>query len=662
MSPRKSRAGLLVLLLALAVAIFGQYYLGHKQEFMWDGVLALLAAMLLFGWAAARLEPAARVRSAAGDGLSYFLRQFWGLLQRDVVRLGALLAGLGLGAVVALAASHRQPGARGWDLLLAWLVSLGLVAGAFVHWRTLPRRAWAVLRAGVRNPEWALVVALALATFLLRAINLENIPFILSGDEASMGLEARAVLQGTSTNPFVTGWLSHPTLYFFLQAGFLRLFGQTTAALRLSSAVVSAATVVLLYLFARRYHGRLAAAVAGIFFAGFHFAIHYGRLGVNNIWDPFFGLATFYFVLRGLEERRTRDLVVGGMLMGMAVYFYTGARLIPELLLALIVYWAVTERGFVREHASRLLVVFLSALAAALPLLVFFAGHMNDMMARWNMMGIFPSGWVEYQVLETGKSVGAVVWGQFVKAALAYNYYPDPTFWYYPGIPLFHFLPAVFFVLGMAYALRHLLERRYLLLVLWWLAVIIFGGTLLENPPSSFRLVLSIPPAVLLMALGVTKALELLRVALDQPRVAATVSAVVLALAMSYQSAHFYLADYTPSHQFAGTNTEVADRMGRYLAVLGPEYTCYFRGAPRMYAGFATIPYLAPDVPVVDTPSLSSDLSFIDASREAVFIVLPEYTSELNLVTGRFSGRLREFRDKNGFILFLAYEIDRSAA
>lgn len=65
---------------------------------------------------------------------------------------------------------------------------------------------------------------------------------------------------------------------------------------------------------------------------------------------------------------------------------------------------------------------------------------------------------------------------------------------------------------------------------------------------------------------------------------------------------------------------------------------------------------------MVDTPSLSSDLSFIDASREAVFIVLPEYTSELNLVTGRFSGRLREFRDKNGFILFLAYEIDRSAA
>ena len=184
----------------------------------------------------------------------------------------------------------------------------------------------------------------------------------------------------------------------------------------------------------------------------------------------------------------------------------------------------------------------------------------------------------------------------------------------------------------------------------------------MENPPSSFRLVLSIPPAVLLMALGVVKTLELLRAALDQPRVVVSAAAVVLAVAMGYQSAHFYLADYTPSHQFAGLNTEIADRMGRYLAALGPEYTCYFRGAPRMYSGFATIPFLAPDVRVVDQPALTSDLSFVDRSRESVFVVLPEYTGELELVTRRFSGRLREFRDDNGFILFLAYEIDRAPA
>ena len=33
-----------------------------------------------------------------------------------------------------------------------------------------------------------------------------------------MGLEAYHVLRGTRTNPFVTGWFSNPTLYFFMQA------------------------------------------------------------------------------------------------------------------------------------------------------------------------------------------------------------------------------------------------------------------------------------------------------------------------------------------------------------------------------------------------------------------------------------------------------------
>ncbi|NLG28450.1 MAG: glycosyltransferase family 39 protein, partial [Chloroflexi bacterium] len=546
MSPRTRQVALLLLVLALAAALVGQHYLSHKPEFMWDGLLMLGGAMVLFVAAAARLEPRAARERAGGGLLAEWWQTFYGLLQRDALRLGTLVAGLALVAIVAVAAGHRNPNVASWDLLIIWLLGVVMTGGAFIDWRALPGQALRLARAAV-TPEGLFVLLLALGTFLLRVVNLENVPYVLSGDEASMGLEARAVIDGVSRNPFVTGWLSHPTLYFFLQAGFLRLFGQTTTALRLSSALVSGCTVVLLYLFARRHYGRTVAAVAGIFFAGYHFAIHYGRLGVNNIWDPFFALGAFYFVMRGLERKRAGDLVLGGTLLGLAVYFYTGARLIPVLLLAFVLYWALTERDSLRTRVPHLLVVFVCALAAALPLLVYFAGHMNDMMARWTMMGIFPSGWVDYQVQTTGQSVAAVVWGQFLKALLGYNLYPDPTFWYHPGIPLFQFLPAVFFVLGSAYALSRVWERRYLMLVVWFLAVIVFGGALLENPPSSFRLVLSIPVAVMLMAVGVVKALDLLRLALNKPRVGAVVAAVVLALAMSYQSAHFYLAEYTPA-------------------------------------------------------------------------------------------------------------------
>jgi len=511
MSQKTRRIPLILLLFSLLVAILGQYYLSHKQDLMWDGLFMYLVAMLLFGWVAARLE--AKPRSERTSTFSLW-GQFYDLLHRSPMRLGALLLGLLLVFYVASSAGRRAPGVACWDLLALWIMSMALTAGAFVNWRALPGHIARAGRECIRNPEWALVLILAVATFLLRAMSLESIPYVLSGDEASMGLEARSVLNGVSTNPFVTGWLSHPTLFFFIQAAFLRVFGQNTAALRLPSACISAATVVLLYLFARRYYGRVVAVVAAVFFAGYHFAIHYGRLGVNNIWDPFFALAALFFVSRGLESKRLGYLVLGGTLLGLAVYFYTGARLIPILLLVYILYWALTERNFLQDHLSHLIVVFLGALVAALPMLAFFRTHMNDMMARWTMMGIFPSGWVDYQVQQTGKSVLAVVWGQFLKAALAYNYYPDPTFWYHPGIPLFEFWPSVLFVFGVVYAACHLRERRYLLLILWYLAVIVFGGALLENPPSSFRLVLSIPAAVMLMAVGVERVVDFLRRAL----------------------------------------------------------------------------------------------------------------------------------------------------
>jgi len=38
--------------------------------------------------------------------------------------------------------------------------------------------------------------------------------------------------------------------------------------------------------------------------------------------------------------------------------------------------------------------------------------------------------------------------------------------------------------------------------------------------------------------------------------------------------------------------------------------------------------------------------------------LLPEYRSELDIVERVYSGRLREFRDTNGNILFVSYEID----
>jgi len=659
MESRDRRSVLVLLVVSVFLAILAQHYLSYKRAFMWDGLFLYFLAMLLFGLVVARAESRPRGKDA-GRGSLWL--EIWQLLSCSSVRLVVLLVGIGCVVYVAAVSGSRSAGSSFWDLIALWIIGVALGAGAFVDWATLPRRLRRKARVLLHpGPEAVFVVILAIGAFLLRGTRLDSIPFVLSDDEAAMGMEAIAVMEGRLTSPFVTGWLSHPTLFFFLQAAFLRFFGTTTVALRLPSALVSSATLVLLYVFARRYYGRWVAIVAAVFFCTYHYAIHYGRSGLNNIWDPCFALGVFYLTSRGLEAKRLGDLLAAGLLMGLAIYFYMGARLIPIILVVYLVYWALRRPGLLHDNLAYLAVFGLMALIVALPLLAFFARHPQDMMARWTWLGIFPSGWVEQEMQRTGKGTLGVLFGQFVKSVLAFNCFPDPTFHYRPGIPLLRFFTSVLFVFGLTYALRKWREREYFLLLAWYLLVIIFGGVLLENPPSSPRLVLAIPPVVICVALGMVKISSYIQLTLNRGRELAVGISVILLLFASYQSVFFYFAKYTPSHAFGNLNTEVADTVGRYLRVLGPDYQCYFFGPPRIYyRGIPSIPFIARGVTGTDVVEPITDgVDFVNPERRAVFVFLPERRSEFSVVQRFYpSGRFREFYNQKGQILFFAYEAD----
>ncbi len=649
-----------LLLLSILLAILAQYYLARKRAFVWDGILIYVVAMVLFGLVVKRCEgrpghEESMQRPSVWAGM-------WQLLQASATRLVVLLVGVGLVAHVAVAAGSRPAHEPLWDLVALWGAGIVLAAGAFVNWSAIPARLGRTVRALLRpNPEVALVALLVIGAFLLRGVSLGSIPYVLSDDEAAMGMEAIEVVEGRRTNPFVTGWLSHPTLFFFLQAAFLRLFGVTTVALRLPSALISSATVVLLYLFARRNYGRWVAILATVFFCAYHYAIHFGRVALNNTWDPFFALGVFYLVDRGLEDRRVGFFVAAGVLMGLGAYFYLGARLVPIILLAYLVYRALQQRDLLPDNLPRLVVFALLAFIVALPLLVFFVRHPQDMVARWTWLGIFPSGWVEREVQRTGKSTLSIVFGQFLKAVLGFNAYPDTSFHYHPGIPLLRFFTSVFFVFGLTYAVRRWRQPEYFLLVAWFFFVIIFGGMLLENPPASPRLVLAIPPVVICVALGMARISSYACSALNGGRRLAVAISVVLVLIASYQSAHFYFAKYTPSHEYGNHNTEVADTVGKYLRALGPAYQCYFFGPPRIYyRGIPSMPFIARGVTGTDVlEPITDNVDFVNPERRAVFVFLPERRLEFDVVL-RFhaSGRFREFYNQKGQILFFAYEAD----
>ena len=303
--------------------------------------------------------------------------------------------------------------------------------------------------------------------------------------------------------------------------------------------------------------------------------------------------------------------------------------------------------------------MFLAFMVTAAPMLSFALAHPDDWNARVNQVGIIQSGWLAREPALSGKGTVQILGEQFLRAAGAFHVFPDRAAWYDADRPLLGFLSGVFALLGMAWAVAHLLDRRYFVVLLWFWSVIIAGGMLTESPPSSQRLVIAIPAVALLVAIGLEQVVCLARRELDLDRKWGDLALGLLDLSVALGNVRFYFVDYSPSRRYGSENGETATMIGHYLQGLGESERVYLLGAPSIYWAFGTMSFLAPNVVGQDVVEpLDAPPDFTNGSDKAVFIFLPGRRGELAWVQQAFpEGRTREVEDARGRLRFTTYEI-----
>lgn len=661
----------LLLLAALVLAIQGQHYLFYRPDYLWDGVFLHAAALACFAlaWRLAHPRPP-RARRRPG------LPRGWTLGRPAIAAL--LAAGLVLTAIATLLLRGRGLQDATGDAVALWLLGVAAVVAA-AFWPQ-PKAAKAattndgaqVRRDGFsRSLPWlevATIAGLALLALLLRVAALDHVPFTLGGDEAWHGLLARQVLWGHIRNPFQMGYMSMPTFFYWPLSWSLWLAGNNVFALRLLAALAGTATVPALYLFVQGRWGPRTALLAALFLAAYDYHVHYSRLGANNVWDPLFVLLALWAVDRGLAALSEgggggdagRRFLLAGLVMGLSSYFYTGARLLPPLVAVYVAFVAIEQRGRLPRLGRHLVLLALASLVVAGPMLDYALAHPNEWNARINQVGILQSGWLAREPGLTGKTTAHILAEQFLRAAGAFHAFPDRTVWYGADRPLLGFLPGIFALLGMGWAVARWRERRYFLLLLWFWSVIITGGMLTESPPSSQRLVIAIPVVAVLVAVGLEQVVRLAgRIAILDRRWQNGLLAL-LALVLAAGSVQFYFVEFTPARRYGSEHGETATMMGHYLRELGGGYNGYLLGAPRLYWSFGTMTFLAPRVAGHDVVEpLTAPPDFVDEVRGAVFLLLPERAGELAWIEEAFpQGETLEFHDAGGRLRFIAYQVE----
>jgi len=171
-----------------------------------------------------------------------------------------------------------------------------------------------------------MVAGLILIGFGLRLHTLDALPLIM--DEIGFAARASDMLHGQRVPILAPGHNANPAVYSWLVALAMGVFGQNAFASRLIPLAFGTLSIPAIYALGRAWWSRRVGLLAAAFLATYPAHIHFSRMSLHNIVDPFFVMLALTFLARGIQNPLSRrDWVMAGIMAGIAQYFYHGSRL-----------------------------------------------------------------------------------------------------------------------------------------------------------------------------------------------------------------------------------------------------------------------------------------------------------------------------------------------
>jgi hypothetical protein len=640
---------------------------------MWLGVQALLpapgiggitlvaAGMLILAWI--MTNP---LKSPGAADTNSFLDKIMRRLDplaREMLDRPLMFAGILTGVMAVLLST--KPAFQPWPVLLIWSAGVLLfLVGTLSHGNSMSiRQGLSQAFASARSSKWEIfaILALTILAFLLRGTFLDHIPYSVHGDEGEMGLQARAVLRGELRDPFITTFLSHATLWFFMQALALRLFGDSIAGLRMLSALIGTLAIPALYIFARPLYGRTVAFGAAILFTFFDFHIHFSRIGLNNIADPLMILVTLAAFFYGYRRQSLFGFALAGVLMGLAQYLYFGTRLIVIIVAVLTVFLMIQERRQFLKFLGYIAVMATGFVLTLGPLLRYYIAHPDTYLARLTEHGLLQRGTLP-DLQAGGQSLFTALLDHAYRTFGFYVAIHDAGPFYNSGAPMLTHGMELLFLAGIVLALLKWREIEHFTLLIWVAGTALFGGFLLFDPPQAQRFLIAAPAICILMALALMWISSLLpQLTGLAPRLWQGVTAFAL-LALVLWNVYYYFAIYTPQDPYAYNPTMTM--VGNYLRTQSGKGYAYLFTQPVTFLSYGSVRFLGNDpqgVDITDPLTSMNDLVTPPPGLRPVFIFIPDRLSELQVVKERYpKGRLQKyFLLKNPANVFIyTYEPD----
>ncbi|PKN89995.1 MAG: hypothetical protein CVU45_04805, partial [Chloroflexi bacterium HGW-Chloroflexi-7] len=387
-----------------------------------------------------------------------------------------------------------------------------------------------------------------------------------------------------------------------------------------------------------------------------HLALHFSRIGLNNIWDGFFFTLVLGCLWIGWQWNNRSAYLIAGFALGLSQYFYTSSRVLILLLPIWIMTAGFSDRARMTKAIPNLLLMFWVTLIVFLPLGWFFLNHPNEMMAPLNRVTIM-GAWMTQAIQLTGQPKIFIILEQVWFALLGFFETPLRA-WYQPGIPALRTFPGVFFLLGIVLMLLHPKDSRNQIIIFWLVFITLIVG-LSESVPAAQRYVAVTPAIALLIGFCFNRIGDLIKFILPKTGILTSVLLIGCGVFLLIDDARFYYLDYTPRSDFSGFNGMVAQTLANRLQneVAGQELV--FCGYPNMnYNSINSLPYLAPQINFFNMDeNWSSDYVTKPSGNRILFVFLPNHEKDIQIIEDQYQGGTwSNALNQNGEILYSLYE------
>lgn len=345
------------------------------------------------------------------------------------------------------------------------------------------------LRSSSKKSLAVLVIIITLG-FGLRLYTLGNLPLLI--DEIGFAARASDMLHGQYVPIFAPGHNGNPAVFSWLLSQIMSVWGQTRFAVRLLSLFIGTLTIPAAFAFGQSWWSWRVGLIAALFVAFYPAHVHFSRLALYNIIDPFFSLLALTGLAYVHRCGKVVDFAWVGFWGGVAQYFYHGSRLLP-VLIAVYVFisiigpkWRDNNIKMARKSVglSRFLVVVFVFLLVTLPR---FAPMFTAGLPITGNLDIFrlPS--------DLGTNT--------VRSILAWVGERDRSLFWLSDSPLIAFFPLLCFLTGVLISFRKIFDPRYGVLMAALFLTTVLGGAIWTAAPLYIRYMTALPAIGLLVGL-----------------------------------------------------------------------------------------------------------------------------------------------------------------